>query len=124
VWAAASCDDGNTIYRCAHSFAGAARNVGADALAERAAALEATVGSLSAARIAVELAAMQAELGGLAGCVGIGDQAVFTQIEKVLQPDVDPFLGERAAPEGCPDEVHRITQADPQQTFLQQPPAG
>jgi CheY-like chemotaxis protein len=74
--AAASCDDGNTIYRCAHSLAGAARNVGADALAERAAALEETVGSLSAARIAAELAAMQAELEtvleGLAGRRGVG----------------------------------------------------
>jgi signal transduction histidine kinase/DNA-binding NarL/FixJ family response regulator len=74
--AAASCDDGNTIYRCAHSLAGAARNVGADALAERAAALEETVGSLSAARIAAELAAMQVELEtvleGLAGHVGVG----------------------------------------------------
>jgi HPt (histidine-containing phosphotransfer) domain-containing protein len=35
---AASRDDANTIYRCAHSLAGAARNIGADALAERAAA--------------------------------------------------------------------------------------
>jgi signal transduction histidine kinase/DNA-binding NarL/FixJ family response regulator len=74
--AAASHDDGNTIYRCAHSVAGAARNVGADALAERAAALEETVGSLSAARIAAELAAMQTELDlvleAMAGRVGVG----------------------------------------------------
>ena len=60
--AAVARDDGNTIYRSAHSVAGAARNVGADALAERASALEATVGSLSAARIAMEIAALQAEL--------------------------------------------------------------
>jgi CheY-like chemotaxis protein len=60
--AAAVRNDGNTIYRCAHSFAGAARNIGADALAQRASALEQTVGSMSAARIDAELAALQAEL--------------------------------------------------------------
>jgi signal transduction histidine kinase/DNA-binding response OmpR family regulator len=60
--AAAACDDGNTIYRCAHSVAGAARNLGADTLARRASALEETVGSMSTTRIAAELAAMQAEL--------------------------------------------------------------
>ena len=60
--AAASRDDASTIYRCAHSVAGAARNIGADGLAERAAVLEETVGSMSVVRIAAELAAMQAEL--------------------------------------------------------------
>ena len=60
--AAASRGDGDAIYRRAHSVAGAARNVGADALARRASALEETVGSLSAAGIATELASMQQEL--------------------------------------------------------------
>jgi signal transduction histidine kinase/CheY-like chemotaxis protein/HPt (histidine-containing phosphotransfer) domain-containing protein len=78
--AAAARDDGTTIYRSAHSVAGAARNVGADALAERASALETTAGSLSAARIVVEIAAMQKELDavleGLAGQVSAGDVRV------------------------------------------------
>ncbi|MEA2770251.1 MAG: hypothetical protein QOD93_3213, partial [Acetobacteraceae bacterium] len=72
--AAAERGDGNTVYRCAHSVAGAARNVGADALAGRAAALEATVGSLSSVRIAFEITAMQADLdaalAGLAALAG------------------------------------------------------
>ena len=51
-----------TTYRFAHSVAGAARNVGADALAERASTLEQTVGSLSTAQITVEIEAMQTEL--------------------------------------------------------------
>jgi CheY-like chemotaxis protein/HPt (histidine-containing phosphotransfer) domain-containing protein len=72
--AAAARDDTNAIYRCAHSVAGAARNVGAEALAKRASALEETVGSLSATRIAMEIAAMQvdldATLDAVAGRVG------------------------------------------------------
>jgi signal transduction histidine kinase/CheY-like chemotaxis protein len=70
--AAAAQDDSNTIYRYAHSVAGAARNVGADALAERASALEETVGSLSSARIAAELAAMQADLDAALQALGVG----------------------------------------------------
>ena len=60
--AAAARDDRGLIYRSAHSVAGAARNVGANALAERASVLEQAVGSLSAARIVAEIAAMQADL--------------------------------------------------------------
>jgi signal transduction histidine kinase/DNA-binding NarL/FixJ family response regulator len=60
--AAAARGDSNALYRFAHSVAGAARNVGADALAERASALEETVGSLDPARIATEIAAMQQDL--------------------------------------------------------------
>lgn len=59
---AAAREDGNTIFRSAHSVSGAARNVGADALAERALALEAMAGSLSGAQITNEIAAMQHEL--------------------------------------------------------------
>jgi signal transduction histidine kinase/DNA-binding NarL/FixJ family response regulator len=58
---AAACHDSNTIYRSAHSVAGAARNVGADKLANRASLLEETIGSLSSAMIAAEIAAMQSE---------------------------------------------------------------
>ena len=59
---AAAHGDTRTIYRSAHSVAGAARNVGAEALAKRASLLEETVGSMSATCIATELAAMQEEL--------------------------------------------------------------
>ena len=59
---AASSKDLQTTYRLAHSVTGAARNVGADALAERASALEQTIGSLSATQIAAEIATMQTEL--------------------------------------------------------------
>jgi CheY-like chemotaxis protein/nitrogen-specific signal transduction histidine kinase/HPt (histidine-containing phosphotransfer) domain-containing protein len=60
--AAVACDDRDTIYRLAHSVSGAARNVGSDALADRAAALEQTIGSLSTERVASEIVAMQSEL--------------------------------------------------------------
>jgi HPt (histidine-containing phosphotransfer) domain-containing protein len=61
---AAACADSNAIYRVAHSVAGAARNVGADRLAQRASALEQKVGSLSPAELVAELAAMRADLDG------------------------------------------------------------
>jgi hypothetical protein len=51
-----------TIYRCAHSVAGAARNVGADMLATRASVLEQTMGSLNATQIATQIVAMQTAL--------------------------------------------------------------
>jgi signal transduction histidine kinase/CheY-like chemotaxis protein/HPt (histidine-containing phosphotransfer) domain-containing protein len=70
---AAARDDINTVYRCAHNVTGAARNVGADALAERAAILEQTVGSLSAARLASEIAAMEADLD--TALAGVGSRA-------------------------------------------------
>jgi CheY-like chemotaxis protein/HPt (histidine-containing phosphotransfer) domain-containing protein len=60
--AAAAREDANTIYRCAHSVAGAARNVGAEALAARASMLEESVGSLSATRIMMEVAALQTDM--------------------------------------------------------------
>jgi HPt (histidine-containing phosphotransfer) domain-containing protein len=59
---AAGHGDSGLIYRLAHGIAGAARNVGADALAARASALEETVGSLSVAQIDTEIAAMQRDL--------------------------------------------------------------
>ena len=58
---AAARGDAYMLYRTAHSVAGAARNVGADAMAIRASAMEESVGSMSPARIASELAAMQQE---------------------------------------------------------------
>jgi HPt (histidine-containing phosphotransfer) domain-containing protein len=58
----ASDQNRSVIYRAAHSIAGAARNVGAEALAKRASELEQTVGSLSATRIAAEIAALQLDL--------------------------------------------------------------
>jgi CheY-like chemotaxis protein len=74
---AAERDDRQTIYRSAHSVAGAARNVGAETLAARAAALEQTVSSLTAARLAAELTEMQQELDavlvGLRGCAEVRD---------------------------------------------------
>ena len=60
---AASSKNLQTTYRLAHSVTGAARNVGADALAERASTLEQTIGSLSATQIAAEIAAMQIRIG-------------------------------------------------------------
>jgi HPt (histidine-containing phosphotransfer) domain-containing protein len=42
--------------------AGAARNVGAEALAARASMLETSVGSLSATRIMMEVAALQTDM--------------------------------------------------------------
>jgi CheY-like chemotaxis protein/HPt (histidine-containing phosphotransfer) domain-containing protein len=59
---AAERNDVATIYHVVHSVAGAARNVGAGLLAERATALEENVGSLSPARIRAEIEAMRAEL--------------------------------------------------------------
>ena len=67
---AASSKDLQTTYRFAHSVTGAARNVGADALAERASTLEQTVGSLSATQIAAEIAAMQSELDAVLSRLG------------------------------------------------------
>jgi signal transduction histidine kinase/DNA-binding NarL/FixJ family response regulator len=62
---AAARDDGKTIHLAAHSVAGAARNVGADALAERASFLEQSAGSLSPAMIAAEVTLMHAELNAI-----------------------------------------------------------
>jgi HPt (histidine-containing phosphotransfer) domain-containing protein len=59
---AASRGDTAAIYRTAHSVAGAARNVGATALASRAGALEHDIGSYSMACIEAEIGAMQADL--------------------------------------------------------------
>ena len=59
---AASGKDIKTTYRLAHSVTGAARNVGADALAERASALEETVGSRARHGSPAEIATMQTEL--------------------------------------------------------------
>jgi signal transduction histidine kinase/CheY-like chemotaxis protein/HPt (histidine-containing phosphotransfer) domain-containing protein len=70
--AAASRDDLNTVYRSAHIVTGAARNVGAEALAERAAILEQTAGLLSSAKLISEIAAMEADLDtALAGLAGV-----------------------------------------------------
>jgi signal transduction histidine kinase/DNA-binding response OmpR family regulator len=59
---AASSDDRQTIRRTSHSITGAARNVGADALAAHASGLEDNVASLGPAHMAAEIAAMQREL--------------------------------------------------------------
>jgi HPt (histidine-containing phosphotransfer) domain-containing protein len=59
---AAARGDGDTLYRAAHSLAGAARNVGADALAARASALEHGVGSLGRDQMVAEIKAMQIDL--------------------------------------------------------------
>jgi CheY-like chemotaxis protein len=64
-------DDRRTIGRIAHSVAGAGRNVGADALASRASGLEEAVGTLRVAQILAEIAAMQDELQGAFGRLGI-----------------------------------------------------
>jgi CheY-like chemotaxis protein/HPt (histidine-containing phosphotransfer) domain-containing protein len=70
--AAASGNDVTTVHRSAHIVTGAARNVGAEALAERAAILEQTAGLLSAARLLSEIAAMEADLDtALAGLAGV-----------------------------------------------------
>ncbi len=79
---AASSKDLQTTYRLAHSVTGAARNVGADALAERASTLEQTVGSLSAAQIGVEIAAMQTEL-----------DVVLSRLGTSIEPPVREVVG-------------------------------
>ncbi|MFL5286994.1 MAG: ATP-binding protein [Rhodopila sp.] len=58
---AAARSDTRAVYRLAHVITGAARNVGATALATRAAALEQQVGSLSPSDIAAEIRTMQTE---------------------------------------------------------------
>jgi signal transduction histidine kinase/DNA-binding response OmpR family regulator len=79
---AASSKDIQTTYRLAHSVTGAARNVGADALAERASTLEQTVGSLSTAQIAAKIAAMQAEL-----------DVVLSRLETGIEPTAQEVVG-------------------------------
>ena len=59
----------------AHSVTGAARNVGADALAARASDFEQGVGSLGADQIAAEIVAMQSELDAVLDRLGIRVQA-------------------------------------------------
>jgi HPt (histidine-containing phosphotransfer) domain-containing protein len=56
---AAAQGDTRAVYRLAHIINGAARNVGATMLANRAAALEQQVGSLSLTSIGAEIRAMQ-----------------------------------------------------------------
>ena len=69
---AAERDDSKTLYSAVHSVAGAARNIGADALAERASALEKAMGSLGAAQRAAEIDAMQTELDAALIRLGMG----------------------------------------------------
>ena len=59
---AAEAGDTGGIHRLAHSVLGAARNVGADDMAARAARLEGGAGSMSAGEIAAEIAVLQSEL--------------------------------------------------------------
>jgi HPt (histidine-containing phosphotransfer) domain-containing protein len=59
---AAASGDSGAVHRLAHSVSGAARNVGATALAARASRLERDFGSLSASGIDAEARAMQADL--------------------------------------------------------------
>ncbi len=77
---ASSRKDVQTTYRLAHSVTGAARNVGADALAERASTLEQTIGSLSATQIAAEIAAMQTELDVILSRLGKGIGPVVREV--------------------------------------------
>jgi HPt (histidine-containing phosphotransfer) domain-containing protein len=58
---AAAQGDARAIHRLAHSVSGAARNVGATALATRAAGLERAAGSLSPAAIEAEVRVMQGD---------------------------------------------------------------
>jgi signal transduction histidine kinase/CheY-like chemotaxis protein/HPt (histidine-containing phosphotransfer) domain-containing protein len=76
---AAECGDTKAIHHSAHSVAGAARNVGVDALAERASALEQTLGSLSATRIMAEIALMQGDLDAALHWMGIGPSSPADQ---------------------------------------------
>ncbi len=69
---AASRGDGDALYRMAHSLAGAARNVGADALAVRASALEQGVGSLGRDQMVAEINAMQIDLDAALLDLGVG----------------------------------------------------
>jgi CheY-like chemotaxis protein/HPt (histidine-containing phosphotransfer) domain-containing protein len=69
---AASSKDVQTTYRLAHSVTGAARNVGADALAEHASTLEQTIGGLSGMQIADEVASMQTDLDVFLSRLGTG----------------------------------------------------
>lgn len=70
---AAAVGDIHAVYRAAHSVAGAARNVGATALAVRASALEHDIGSFSTANVEDEIAAMQGDLD--AAVAGLGQVA-------------------------------------------------
>jgi HPt (histidine-containing phosphotransfer) domain-containing protein len=67
---AAAVGDVRAVYRAAHSLAGAARNVGATALAIRASALEHDIGSVSTTEVEAEIARMQADLA--AAVAGLG----------------------------------------------------
>jgi signal transduction histidine kinase/DNA-binding NarL/FixJ family response regulator len=70
---AAEQGDGSLIHRAVHSVAGAARNVGADALAIRASALENGLGALSPVQIAAEVEAMQRDLDAALHRLGVDD---------------------------------------------------
>jgi len=59
---AAEAGETERIYRLAHSVAGAAGNIGAEALAARASALEQSVGGLTRARVTEEVTAMRADM--------------------------------------------------------------
>ena len=72
---AAARSDAGAIYRAAHSVAGAARNVGATALAQRASTLEHDIGSYSAAGLETEIAAMQADLDAAVAGLGLAEAA-------------------------------------------------
>ena len=69
---AAAVGDIHAVYRAAHSVAGAARNVGATALAVRASALEHDIGSLGQLSRG-QIAAMQGDLD--AAVAGLGQVA-------------------------------------------------
>jgi HPt (histidine-containing phosphotransfer) domain-containing protein len=60
-----------SVYRMAHSVAGAARNIGAEALGTKAAALEAHVGELATSAILDALATMQIDLDAALADLGI-----------------------------------------------------
>ncbi len=68
---AAEAGDTGGIHRLAHSVLGAARNVGADGMAGRAARLESGAGSMSAEQIAAEIGSLQSELEVLVGSLAL-----------------------------------------------------
>jgi signal transduction histidine kinase/DNA-binding NarL/FixJ family response regulator len=61
------------VYRIAHSVAGAARNVGADALAERAAATERNAGNLNCDQMLAEALALTADFEAVLADLGAAD---------------------------------------------------
>ena len=88
---AAGRNDSSTIYRSAHSIAGAARNVGADALATRASMLEREIGTFSAVRVAAEIVAMQLDLDAALNQLGINPEPFRAASGDAVRPQAFPL---------------------------------